>query len=43
MVITAFLKWMLVDRAGVMAEPLGYVPLPKAVKDRESKVIGQIQ
>ncbi len=41
-VITAFLKWML-GPGQAMAEPLGYAPLPKAVRDRELKAIAQIQ
>jgi ABC-type phosphate transport system substrate-binding protein len=41
-VITAFLKWML-GPGQAMAETMGYAPLPKAVRDRELKAIGQIQ
>jgi phosphate transport system substrate-binding protein len=41
-VITAFLKWML-GPGQALAEPLGYAPLPKAVRDRELKAIAQVQ
>jgi phosphate transport system substrate-binding protein len=41
-VLTEFLRWMLAD-GQKLAEPLGYAPLPKAVVDKELKVISLVR
>lgn len=40
--ITGFLRWMLTDGQG-MVEALGYAKLPKALIDRELKVIAEVK
>jgi phosphate transport system substrate-binding protein len=40
--ITGFLRWMLTDGQG-MVEALGYAKLPKALVERELKVIAEVK
>jgi phosphate transport system substrate-binding protein len=41
-ILSDFLRWMLAD-GQKLAEPLGYAPLPKAVVDKELKVISLVR